>query len=75
MSGYLPPHSKEGPQSKLYQPEYQVTLSPDHDKESQSYRLSVPDGKIPTTKTLLKLGPEDKPDLITLPAIGFGGWW
>lgn len=74
MSGYLPPHSTEGPQSKLYKPEYDVTLSPEYDKDTPQYRLTIPSGAVATTKTLLKIGPENEPDLITLPALGFGLW-
>jgi pyridoxine 4-dehydrogenase len=75
MSGYLPPHSTDGPQSKIYRPK-NYTLKPgdvsaDSD-EVREYRLSIPRDVTPTIKTVITI--ESEGQVVRFNPIGFGLW-
>jgi hypothetical protein len=73
MSGYLPPHTKEGPASELFKTEYEVTSSKvDDSSPPASYDIYLPADAKPELNTIIKLGPEKDP--IQLPPLGFGLW-
>jgi aryl-alcohol dehydrogenase-like predicted oxidoreductase len=73
MSGYLPPHTKDGPHSKTYKPDYPL-VSAAYDAPSSEYPVSLPSNVTPTVHTLIVLGPEDKPTGLKVPVLGFGLW-
>ena len=87
MSGYLPPHTTEGPASKLFQPAYPLTPASVGGGVSES-KLFIPAGTTPTTNSLITLdatpppsqasgtaaAKEGEPVTIRLSAIGFGLW-
>ncbi|PRP81083.1 putative oxidoreductase, aryl-alcohol dehydrogenase like protein [Planoprotostelium fungivorum] len=74
MSGYLPPHTKEGPASKLFEPEYTLR-SQNHERGPRTHhRVAVPKDIIPTVDTMIQIGTKEKPNLVEIPPIGFGLW-
>lgn len=74
MSGYLPPHSTEGPASEVLEPEYHLKHdSIDTDGLSSQHNICLPKGTIPTTGTRIILQPHVSTPL-TLPVLGFGLW-
>ena len=86
MSGFLPPHSHDGPPSKLYQPSYPLK-TPQSDGPETEYKLFLPPGTIPTRRTLITLDAtppaftngatrdsSTAPVTLRLPLIGFGLW-
>lgn len=72
MSGYLPPHSKGGSASELYEPGYELrnTDITGEDSDLKEYPLRIPEGVVPTTKTLIQLGEHD----LKFQPLGFGLW-
>jgi aryl-alcohol dehydrogenase-like predicted oxidoreductase len=73
MSGYLPPHGTGGSASELYIPKYQLKKSdPTGDGEEEEYHLKLPNGVIPSTKTLICVGGESQN--IKFQPLGFGLW-
>ena len=54
MSGYLPPHTHEGPASKLYQPSYPVN-PPSSDGPETEHPVFLPANTVPTRRTLITL--------------------
>lgn len=75
MSGYLPPHSKDGPASKILNPDYDLTAdSIDADDSMvENYKFRLPDGAVPHTRSRIILNFDSKASL-TLPVLGFGLW-
>jgi len=75
MSGYLPPHTKEGPASEVLKPQYALKDESINGDESttKEYEIYLPAGTTPTTRSRIILGPQSKTPL-TLPALGFGTW-
>lgn len=75
MSGYLPPHSKEGPASEIFRPKYDLKTESVNTDESttKEYNIYLPAGAIPTNRSRIILGPETEAPL-TLPVLGFGLW-
>jgi len=73
MSGYLPPHSKEGPQSKTHKPAYPLEPA-QYDADSSVHPVALPSGVVPTVNTVLSLGTPDFPDVLKVPVLGFGLW-
>jgi len=75
MSGYLPPHSAEGPASEVFKPDYD--LKPDSTDVDNSrikeYNVGLPAGTTPTTKSRIILHPNNAAPL-ALPVFGFGLW-
>jgi aryl-alcohol dehydrogenase-like predicted oxidoreductase len=72
MSGYLPPHTKGGSASELYQADYGLSKADITGKqtEQEEYHLRIPEGVVPTTKTLVQLGDQD----LKVQPLGFGLW-
>ena len=54
MSGYLPPHTHEGPASKLYQPSYLVKALQTDGPESE-HKVFLPPGTVPNRRTMITL--------------------
>jgi pyridoxine 4-dehydrogenase len=75
MSGYLPPHSREGPASEVFKPEYDLeseSIDAD-DSMTKEYSIFLPAGRTPTTRSRIILNPDSEAPL-TLPVLGFGLW-
>ena len=85
MSGYLPPHSTEGPASKLFQPSYPLIPSPLTSGQAVTeHAVFLPPGAIPTPGSCITLdatppsqgssGPAADKVTIRLSVLGFGLW-
>lgn len=76
MSGYLPQHGKGGQCSELYTADYTLkkTDPTGGDKDDRTYYLHLPDDVIPTSKTLIGLGPSEDNQIIKIAPLGFGLW-
>ena len=87
MSGYLPPHTHEGPASKLYQPPYALR-TPDADGPAATHSVFLPADAVPTRSTVIELdasppaadgssasaSTSSARATIRLPVLGFGLW-
>lgn len=76
MSGYLPPHGTGGQCSELYSTDYPLKKSDPTggDKDDRTYYLHLPDDVIPTSKSLVGLGPSEDNQIIKMAPLGFGLW-